>query len=106
MELRWYFWLFVCKAYDTTAVISDRGGETSQTRRRRIGDDSPKAEANDADRSKRLRRVDRRLSIAKKCRPIRIANELLERSLDFIGRIAALEIRLDAVEDRWRERDI
>ena len=97
--------LVVGEADDGAAVIADRGRQARQFGRRGIGDAAAEAEADDADRPDTLDRIDRGLGVAQHRRPVGIGDEFA-RVGDFVRRIAALEIRLDAVEDRRRDRDI
>ena len=97
--------LVVGEANDGAAVIADRRRKSRQFCRGGIGDAAAEAEADDADRADILDGIDGGLGVAQYRRPVGIGDEF-PRVRHFIRRIAALEIGLDAVEDRRRDRDI
>src|SRR5258705_2916544 len=105
MQLRRHFWLVVGEADDGATVIADCRRQARQFGRARIGDTAAEAEADDADRTAALYRIDRGLGVTQHLGPVGICDELARVGY-FIRRVAALEIRLDAVEDRRRNRDI
>ena len=69
------------------------------------GHAAAEAEADDADRADILHRVDGGLGVKQHRRPVGIGDELA-RHRDLFGRIAALEVGFDAIEDRRRDGDI
>src|ERR1700704_621979 len=105
VQLRRHFWLVVGEADDGAAVVADRRRQARQFGRGRVSDTAAEAEADDADRSDALYRVDRGLGVAQHRGPVGIGDEL-SRVGHFVRRVAALEIRLAAVEDRRRDRHI
>ncbi|KAH2775413.1 hypothetical protein KXW38_002350, partial [Aspergillus fumigatus] len=63
------------------------------------------AKADDADRADAFDRVYRGLGVPQHCGEIQIGDEFAGIG-DFVRRVAALEVRLEPVEDRRRDRDI
>src|ERR1700733_7964799 len=105
VQLRGYFRLLVGMLDDLSAVIAEGRRQAVELRGREKGEAAAEAVADDSGRAALFGVVDRRLNVLHHRSPIGTSDELAGIG-DFVGRVAAFEIRMLSVEDCGRNRRI
>src|ERR1051325_888279 len=105
MQLRRHPRLEVDVLGDLAAVVADRRGEPVELAGRQERDRAAHAVSDDADLAGTLDVADRRRDIEQQLAPVDLRNERA-RMRDLVGRVAAFEIGLDAIEHGGRRRGV